>query len=78
MLYTGYAWTKGVYLCEAVSTDLIYWEKTGPVFKKESAEGMNSKSACVVCSPESEAVKINGKDMKKKNIFAVYDEWSKI
>ena len=61
LLYTGYYWPKGFCICDAVSTDLLNWEKRGPLFPKKTAEGMKSKSACPVCDPEGRAVRINGR-----------------
>jgi beta-1,2-mannosidase len=61
MLYTGYAYPDHVFICDAVSDDLLHWEKKGPIFSKKSEAGISSKSACTVCNPEGEAVKINGR-----------------
>jgi predicted GH43/DUF377 family glycosyl hydrolase len=61
LLYTGYCWPKGVVLCDAISTDLLRWEKRGPVFPRETLGGMQSKSACPVCDPAGNAVKIDGR-----------------
>ncbi len=59
LLYTAYNY-PAVYLCSAISTDLLHWEKQGPVFPAETAAGKQSKSACVVVNPGLEAVKIDG------------------
>ncbi len=59
LLYTGYMFPK-VFMCRAVSDDLIHWEKKGPMFPDEYALGHESKSGCVVVNPSLEAVKING------------------
>lgn len=61
LLYTGYCWPKGVVLCDAVSEDLLRWEKRGPVFPRETLGGVHSKSACPVCDPAGNAVKIDGR-----------------
>lgn len=72
LLYTGYAYPDNVFICDAVSKDLLHWQKKGPIFKKESAAGMNSKSACVVCNPSGEAVKIDGRFVMYTNEHIAY------
>lgn len=59
LLYTAYMF-PAVHMCSAVSDDLIHWEKKGPMFPREFAAGIESKSACVVVNPALEAVKISG------------------
>lgn len=61
LLYTAYFWPKGVVLCYAVSSDLLRWEKRGPVFPRETLHGVHSKSACPVCDPSGNAVRIDGR-----------------
>lgn len=72
LLYTGYAYPDNVFICDAVSKDLIHWQKKGPLFKKESSAGINSKSACVVCNPSGEAVKIDGRYIMYTNENIAY------
>ncbi len=74
LLYTGYCWPKGVVLCDAVSADLVRWEKRGPLFRQETLRGMESKSACPVCNPEGEAVKIDGRYVVYTNEQIAFSE----
>jgi len=75
LLYTAYCYPK-VVICSAVSTDLIHWEKKGPLFKEWTEQGKESKSACVVVNPELEAVKINGKyHMFSNEVYATSEDF---
>jgi predicted GH43/DUF377 family glycosyl hydrolase len=69
LLYTAYAYPDQVSICDAVSTDLVNWEKRGPVLARESAAGISSKSCCVVCNPAGEAVRIDGSYVMYCNEF---------
>ena len=60
LLYTAYKYPDQVQICDAVSTDLLHWEKRGPIFKSDTNPTLNSKSCCVVCNPAGEAVRIDG------------------
>lgn len=71
LLYTAYH-VPTVILCSAVSTDLVHWQKLGPLFPEATRQGQESKSACVVVNPQLEAVKINGKyHMFTNELYAV-------
>lgn len=72
LFYTAYAWPRGVVLCRACSTDLVHWEKQGPVFEAETARGVFSKSAAVVCDPHGEAVRVRGQYVMYTNAQLAY------
>lgn len=75
LLYTAYCWPK-VILCSAVSTDLIHWEKRGPLFTEWTKAGKESKSACVIVNPSLEAVKIQGSyRMFSNEVYAVSEDF---
>ena len=70
LTYTGYYWPHDVRVCLATSTDLIHWEKQGPMFP----EMRNTKSGCIVQNPEGEAVKVNGRYVMYMNHHIAYSD----
>lgn len=74
LLYTAYAYPDLTRICDAVSTDLVHWEKRGPIFAKENQAGLSSKSCAVVCNPAGEAVLIDGSYVMYCNEFLARSE----
>ena len=76
MFYTAYNHPENVFICRAISKDLINWTKTGPIFKKEFEAKISNKSCAIVCNPQGEPVMINGKyHMYTNEFYAVSDNF---
>ncbi len=74
MLYGAYHYPDEVYLFHAVSKDLIHWEKKGPLLRDKEGNAMLSKSAAILCDPEGNAVKLNGRYVLYTNSQIAYSE----
>lgn len=60
MLYTAFNYPGEVYIFHAISTDMVHWEKKGPLFRDVSGNPVPSKSAAILCTPDGSAAKVDG------------------
>lgn len=61
LIYGAYHYPQEVYLCHAVSQDLIHWQKKGPLLVDGEGRPVPSKSAAILSDPQGNAVQIDGK-----------------
>lgn len=79
LIYGAYHYPGEVYLCHAVSQDLLHWEKKGPLLVDGEGKPVPSKSAAILSDPQGNAVRIHGKYVLYANECVAYSvdftEW---
>ncbi|MGN0314831.1 MAG: hypothetical protein ACI4EG_08590 [Fusicatenibacter sp.] len=74
LLYTAYHYPENVYIFYAVSKDLIHWEKKGALLSDQNGKPLPSKSAAVLCDPNGNAARVDGKYILYTNEYLAVSE----